>query len=31
MKRGYKYLLTAAIALPVAWHVIVGFGAGDPA
>ena len=31
MKRNYKYALSAAIALPLGWHVIIGFGAGNPA
>jgi hypothetical protein len=31
MTKSHKYLLSAAIALPLAYHVAIGFGGGDPA
>jgi hypothetical protein len=31
MKRAQRYLLSAAIALPLGYHAIIGFGSGDPA
>jgi len=31
MKKSTRYLLTGAAALPLAWHVVIGFGAGEPA
>ncbi len=31
MKKSHRYLLSAAIALPLAYHVVIGFGSGDPA
>lgn len=31
MKRATRYLLTGALALPLAWHVAIGFGSAEPA
>ena len=31
MKSTYKYLLTAAVIVPLGWHFAIGFGSGNPA